>query len=108
MTAPFVSQLRVRPDSVRLGTDDEPVITLRVQVAETWDTMRIDAPAETPVSAIKQRALEVLVPDAQHSVDYVTKLHGWEVLDEGVSAAAAGAVSGSTFLLHLRRRRPVR
>lgn len=108
MTTPFVGQLRVRPDSLRLGTDAEPVITLRVQVAELWDTVRIDAPLGTPVSVIKQRALEVLVPDEPHSEEFMTKLNGWEVLDEKVSVAEAGAFTGSTFLLHYRRRRPVR
>ena len=31
-----------------------------------------------------------------------------EVLDENVSLSEAGAVNGSTFLLHYRHRRPVR
>ena len=108
MTTPFVAQLRVRPDALRLGTDAEPVITMRVQVAEIWDTIRIDAPSDTPVSVIKERALKALVPDAPHPEEFMTKLNGWEVLDENVSVAEAGAVSGSTFLLHYRRRRPVR
>ena len=108
MTTPFVAQLRVRPDTVRLGTAAEPVITLRVQVAEIWDTIRIDAPPDTPVSVIKQRALDAFLPDAPHAEEFMTKLNGWEVLDENVSVAEAGAVSGSTFLLHYRRRRPVR
>lgn len=108
MNTPFVAQLRARPESLRLGTDNEPVITLRVQVADAWDTVRIDAPADTSVSVIKQRALEVLVPDSPRPGEYVTKLNGWEVLDENSSVAAAGAVNGSTFLLHSRRRHPVR
>ncbi|MFN8580682.1 MAG: hypothetical protein U0163_06840 [Gemmatimonadaceae bacterium] len=108
MSAPFVAQLRVRPDGIRLGTPGEPVITVRVQVAETWDTIRIDAPADTSVRVIKERALEALTPDAPRPEEYVTKLNGWEVLDERASLQAAGAVSGSTFLLHLRRRQPVR
>jgi hypothetical protein len=108
MTPPFVAQLRVRPDTLRLGTGTGPVITLRVQVAEIWDTIRIDATADTAVSVVKQRALEALVPDAPQAEEFVTKLNAWEVLDENVSLAEAGAVNGSTFLLHYRRRRPVR
>ena len=108
MTTPFVAQLRVRPDVLRLGTGTEPVIMLRVQVAEIWDTIRIDAPADTTVRVVKQRALEALVPDAPHPDAFMTKLNAWEVLDENVSLAEAGAVNGSTLLLHYRRRRPVR
>ena len=108
MTTPFVAQLRVRPDALRLGMDGEPVITLRVQVAETWDTIRIDAPPDTPVSVIKQHALDALLPDAPHTNEFMTKLNGFEVLDENVSVGEAGAKNGSTFLLHYRRRRPVR
>jgi hypothetical protein len=108
VTTAFVSQLRARPDTLRLGTGAEPIITIRVQVAELWDTIRIEAPKETPVSVIKRRALEALVPDAPNPGEFMTKLNGWEVLDENVSIAEAGAVSGSTFLLHYRRRRPVR
>lgn len=108
MTTPFVAQLRSRPDILRLGTGGEPVITVRVQLAERWDTVRVDAPADTSVSVLKQRALEALAPDAPRPEEYVTKLNGWEVLDERSTLAAAGAVSGSTFLLHSRRRHPVR
>ena len=108
MTEPFVAQLRVRADELRLGTPEEPVITLRVQVAEAWDTIRIDAPPDTPVAEVKRRALAVIAPDARHPEDYVIKLNGWEVLDEQQSVTQAGAKNGSTFLAHVRRRRPVR
>jgi len=108
VTAPFVAQLRARADEVRLGTPEEPVITVRVQVAEAWDTVRIDAPPDTPVAEVKRRALAVLAPDSRHPEDWVTKLNGWEVLDEQQSITQVGARNGSTFLLHVRRRRPVR
>ena len=107
VAAPFVAQLRARPQAIRLGTTGEHVITVRVQVAEVWDTVRVDAPPDTPVSTVKERALEVLVPDAI-PVEWVTKLRGFEVLDESVAMSAAGVVSGSTLLVHFRRRRPVR
>lgn len=105
---PFVAQWRSRPEAVRLGTTGEPVITVRVQVPEVWDTVRVDAPANTPVALVKQRALEILVGDAANSDDYVVKLRGLEVLDESQALTAAGARSGSTFLVTSRRRRPVR
>lgn len=108
MSTPFTATLRVRPDAIRLGTGNEQVITFRVQVPEVWDTVRVDAPAETPVSVVKGRALEVLMPDAQFPEDFVLKLAGCEVLDENATLTAAGATSGSIFLLTGRRRRPVR
>ncbi len=108
-TTPFTAQLRTRPGAIRLGTGQEPVITLRVQIPEVWDTVRLDAPHDTPVSVVKERALQALVPDeSAHHADYVMKLAGWEVLDERVSLADAGAGQGSIFLLTSRRRRPVR
>jgi hypothetical protein len=104
---PFVAQLRARPEAIRLGTPGDPVITVRVQVPETWDTVRIDAPPDTPVLLLKQRALETLVPGAEQ-IEWVTKLRGFEVLDETASLSAAGVVNGSTLLVTFRRRRPVR
>lgn len=109
MSAPFTAQLRSRPEVLRLGTGNEPVITLRVQVPEVWDTIRVDVPADTPVSVVKERALQALMPDeAGNHAGYVMKFAGWEVLDERVSLADAGARHGSIFLLTNRRRRPVR
>ncbi|MCC6318805.1 MAG: hypothetical protein IT361_14080 [Gemmatimonadaceae bacterium] len=108
MSAPFTTTLRSRPGAIRLGTGTEPLITLRVQVPEVWDTIRVEAPADTPVSVVKERALEVLVPAAEYADDYVMKLAGWEILDENTSLAAAGVVAGSILLLTSRHRRPVR
>lgn len=108
MSAPFVAQLRTGGKALRLGAPGEPVITLRVQIADTWDTIRVDAPDSMPVSVVKQQVLATLMPDTPHSEEFVTKLNGWEVLDESVPLTEAGVVNGSTLLLHFRRRRPVR
>lgn len=109
VSSPFTAQLRSRPESIRLGTGNEPIVTLRVQIPEVWDTVRVDAPTDTPVSVVKARALEALMPDESANVDsYVMKFAGWEVLDERVSITDAGAKHGSIFLLTNRRRRPVR
>ncbi len=105
--APFVAQLRSRPGVIRLGTAGAPVITVRVQVPEVWDTVRVDAPPDTAVQAVKQRALEALTGESDPSA-WVVKLRGFEVLDESASLSAAGAVNGSTLLVTARRRRPVR
>ena len=108
MTAPFVTQLRSRPGTLRVGVDGQPRITLRVQVPEVWDVVRIETPASEPVSTIKAQALAALFPEAESADAFVLKLNGFEVLDESASVTDAGATNGSTFLLTHRRRRPVR
>ena len=104
---PFVAQLRARPEVIRLGTTGDPVITVRVQVPEVWDTVRIDASPDTSVLLLKERALQTFLPGASQA-EFVTKLRGFEVLDETASLSAAGVVNGSTLLVTSRRRRPVR
>ena len=108
MSSPFVAQLRSRPVAIRLGRDGQRLITVRVQMAEIWDTVRIETPAEEPVQSVKIRALQELLPDADRPEDFVLKLNGFEVLDEHAALSVAGAVDGSIFLLTYRRRRPVR
>ena len=108
MTAPFVAQLRSRPGIVRLGADGQPRITVRVQLAEAWDTLRVETPSGESVAALKSEALAALVPNGDPPEAFVVKLNGFEVLDENVSIAESGATNGSTFLLSYRRRRPVR
>ncbi len=108
MTTPFTATLRSRPGVLRLGTGAEPLITIRVQIPEVWDVLRVELPAETPVSTLKERALEVLMPDALYPDDFLMKISGWEVLNENASVAEAGGKQGSIFLLTGRRRRAVR
>lgn len=106
--APFVAQLRSRPGIIRLAGPDDVAISIRVQGAEAWDTLRFEMAPDQPVLAVKQEALRVLQPDAVHHEDYVIKLNGFEVLDEEVPVVETGARNGSTFLLAHRRRQPVR
>ena len=105
---PFVSALRTRPQVIELGTADEPRWTVRVQMPEVWDTIRVLAPPSEPIVSLKVRALEALYPAAEFHENYVLKLRGWEVLDENASIESAGAANGSIFLLTYRFRRPVR
>jgi hypothetical protein len=108
MTAPFVASLRTRREFIRLGAADAPAITIRVQLADAWDAVRIDAPASESVRAVKSAALAALATEAERDDEYLMKLRGFEVLDEDASLAEVGAVSGSIFLVAFRRRRPVR
>ena len=109
MTEPFVAQLRTRGDVIELASPDGPSITIRVEMPEVWDVVRVHASPDERALTVKRRALEALYPGAElHDEDYVLKLNGWEVLDESASLAATGAVDGSIFLVTSRRRRPVR
>lgn len=109
MTEPFVTQLRSRPDALELASPGDPAITVRVEVPEVWDVVRVHASPDERVITLKRRALEVLLPGSElRDEEFVVKLHGWEVLDEGASLAAAGAVDGSIFLITHRLRRAVR
>ena len=108
MTTPFVAQLRSRPGVVSIGANGQPRISLRVQMPEVWDVVRIETPASESVGAVKAEALAALLPNGEPADAFVLKLNGYEVLDESVSVADSGATNGSTFLLTYRRRRPVR
>jgi hypothetical protein len=110
MSGAFALQLRSPNEtmSVRDAARDGDAITIRVQLADIWDLVRIEAGEHTPVIVVKEAALRVLAPGFVSASDYVVKLNGLEVLDESVSLSYAGARNGSTFLLAFRRRRPVR
>ena len=82
-------------------------MTIRVQLAEAWDMVRVDTSVTEPVAVVKANALAALRPDEPVDV-FVVKLNGFEVLDENVPVGESGATNGSTFLLSYRRRRPVR
>jgi hypothetical protein len=106
--APFVTGLRSRKGTIDLSRKGEPSITVRVEMAEVWDTVRIAVSASEPVMSVKRAALEALAPDAGLPAEFVIKLRGWEILDENESLSGAGAIDGSIFLLTYRRRRAVK
>ena len=107
MTAPFVTGLRARRDAVPVGRKDGKALTLRVEVPELWDVVRVVAGPDASVEDVKTASLRALNARANANA-YVIKLRGFEVLDERASLADAGAIDGSIFLLTHRRRRPVR
>ena len=107
MTA-FVNQLRARGDVIQMAAAGAASITVRVEVPEVWDVVRIAASPDESVRALKARAIEAAYPGAADPAELVMKLRGFDVIDESMSLASAGAVDGSIFLLTDRRRRPVR
>jgi hypothetical protein len=81
---------------------------LRVQSAELWDALRVDAPASATVASVKTAALERFFPSGVNSDEFVAKLRGFEILNEDDSIGSSGVRDGSTILLARRRRRPVK
>lgn len=106
--APFVTLLRTNGELIELATGGEPALHLRVQIAELWDSVRVDAPPSEPVIKVKRAALDALYPVGIDPDEYVVRLHGFEILDENVSLNAAGVRDGSILLLVWRRRQPVK
>ena len=106
---PFVSTLRSRRTTICLS-EGADAITIRVEMPEVWDVVRVQvAPTETAL-AVKVAALAALYPEAgadQHA-EFVLKFRGWEVLDEAATLTDVGVINGSILLLTYRRRRPVR
>jgi hypothetical protein len=108
VSEPFVAGLRARAETLRLASAGENAITIRVEMPEVWDVVRIATSPDEPVMSVKVSALAALAPDATMPQAFVVKLAGWEILDESVSLAEAGVVDGSILLLTNRRRRAVR
>jgi len=110
LKAPFVTGLRSRPDTITLAPKDSAdAITIRVEMPEVWDVVRVSVLPTDSVVVVKTAALEALCPEGSVAPDdFVLKLRGWEILDEFQSLDAAGVINGSILLLTYRRRRPVR
>jgi hypothetical protein len=107
VTTPFVSTLRTSGSTIPVGAPGSTPLTIRVEVPERWDVALISAAPTASVRDVKRAALQFASPEDDVD-DYVIKLRGFEVLDESVTLADAGARDGSIFLLTHRRRRPVR
>lgn len=106
--APFVTGLRSKKGTIDLSRAGEPAITIRVEMPDLWDVVRVKASPSEPVVTVKRAALDALGVDTAMPEEFVMKLRGWEVLDESATLTEAGAIDGSIFLLTYRRRRPVR
>jgi hypothetical protein len=108
VSAPFPTSLRARKETIRLAPPDATAITIRVEMPEVWDVVRMEVLPSDQVLEVKTRALEALYPEAEFTDDFVVKLRGWEILDETMSLADAGVIDRSILLVTHRRRRPVR
>ena len=61
MTEPFVAQLRTRGDTIELASPSGPAITVRVQMPEVWDAVRVHASPDERAITVKRRALEAQI-----------------------------------------------
>jgi hypothetical protein len=107
VSAPFVTTLRARRSTIRIAPEGAQTITIRVEMPEVWDVVRIVASPAQPVIEAKTAALDALRPETAPD-EMVVKFQGWEILDEMASLADAGVADGSILLVMFRRRRPVR
>ena len=108
MSAAFVATVRARPETVSLVPQGAPSMLVRVEMPEVWDVVRFAVAPTTTALELKLRALDELLPSAEHAEDFVLKLRGWEVLDENAPLAEIGVGDGSILLLTSRRKNPVR
>ena len=104
----FPNTLRVRPEIVTLARGAGTTWMVRVQAAEAWDAVRVECTPDTSVRAVKQAAMALLLPDVAHHEQYLVKLRGAEIVNEGTSVQQAGVLPASTLLVTSRRRRPLR
>lgn len=104
--APLSTTLRTGGAPLVLG--EAPRIVFRVQSLDAWETLRVEAPASTTVSAVKDAALLRLEGKAAQVATFVVKHRGVEVTDESATLDAVGVRDGSILSVSRRRRRAVR
>ncbi len=105
---PFVTQLRTPAEAITLAPAGASTITIRVQLLEAWDAVKMVVEPTTAVVVVKSHALAALAPDVPLPGDVVTKVGGFEIRDESQSLRDAGVNDGATLLLHFRRRQPIK
>jgi hypothetical protein len=107
-TESFVSELRARPKTIQVATPGADAITIRVEMPEVWDTVRVVVSPRESVLQVKVAALEALFPESSVYANFVVKYRGWEILDETASLVDAGIGRDAILLVTHRGRRPVR
>jgi hypothetical protein len=84
-----------------------PDLELRVRVLETWDDVVLRLPPSTPISRVKQLAL-----DAVHITDdparFLVKFRGAELRDESRSLADELVPADGALIVMRGHRTPVR
>jgi hypothetical protein len=108
MSAEFATQLRARPGVVTLAQPGAAQLwTIRAQVAEAWDAVRLQVSPSTTVDAAKRAALTLLISETEDADAYEVK-HRGVLVDEAATLQDANIPDGATLLVISRRKRPVR
>ena len=83
-------------------------MTLKVTVADTWQTVMVEGALDQTVASVKARALATENISASRAASYEVKFGGAPVRDESRTLQALGAKDGSPFIILSKRRRAVR
>jgi len=82
-------------------------LPVRVTVLDNWDALAFDLPADTPVAALKDRALRG-ARITRPADGYLVKYLGAEVSDESASLAEIGVAPHGALIVMARARIPAR
>jgi len=81
------------------------VLPIRVTLLDTWDEVRVELPASTPVSEVKRL---VLADRGMGPEGYLVKYLGAELTEGTTTLADAGVQPNGALIVLPRRRTPVR
>jgi hypothetical protein len=83
-------------------------MTVRVTVADAWETFALEAAVGESAAALKERALASARIDVARAPLYEMKVGGALVRDESKPLVGLGVRNGASLVVLSRRRRPVR
>ena len=96
MTEPFVAQLRTRGDIIELASPGGPAITVRVEMPEVWDAVRVHASPDERVLTGTLATIEALLA--------ADPMERTAIIFVGSSLAAEGFGESSLYDAHYQRR----
>lgn len=82
-------------------------LPVRVTLTDVWDDLHLDLPADTPLSEMKRRVLE-LSRVQDDPAGYVVKFRGAQLSDENKTLTDLGVPRNAALIMLPRRRQPVR
>ncbi len=108
MSAEFALGLRSNAGTVRLAAaNSSEVVTVRVQVADAWDSIVMELSPTSVISDVRREALAHLTGDGSDAHAYEMKYRG-VLVNENSTVREAAIANGATLLVVSKRKRPVR
>ncbi len=109
-SAAFVARLRTHGAPIDLVPPGDGAArwSLRVQLLDGWDAVRVETAPSVRVATVVEAALRALAGADARIDRYDVKLRGVRVLPLTQSLADAGVLDGATLLLVHAARQPVR